>query len=111
MISLSGVAIVGLISSVIGLAVLLGGAVAVLFAYFRKSTRDILRQDNADLRTRLTTVEESHRNCEERLARNEATIKTLTDVVTGASAVAELKDIVDNNHQVVMAKLDQLSSV
>lgn len=108
MLALSGTAVVGLIGGALALAIALAGAVAVLVAYFRKSTRDILREDLNDVKGRLQTVESSEKNCKERLARAESTIKTLTDVVTGASAVAELKQIVDHNHNSIMAKLDQL---
>lgn len=109
MLAISGVAVLGLIGTAIGVATALGIAIAILFANFKKTNKDILRQDLQDVKARLVTVETAEKNCNERLARAESTIQTLTDVVTGASAVAELKEIVDNNHQSIMAKLDSLS--
>ena len=108
MLTLSGAGAIGLVTAVIGLAILLGGSVAVLFAYFKKTTKDILRVENSDLRDRLATVETSDKECKIRLAKAEATIKTLTEVFSGHSAVVELKALVDENHQKVMAKLDEL---
>lgn len=108
MFGLSASGAIALVSAIIGLAILLGGSIAVLFAYLKKTTKDILRVENSDLRDRLTTVEKAEDECKERLVRAESTIKTLTDVVTGASAVAELKETVERHHQTILARLDRL---
>lgn len=109
MLALSGVAVLTLIGTAIAVATAAGVALAILFTNFKKANKDILRQDIADLRGRLDTVEEAEKDCKRRLAANEATIVTLTEAVTKAAAVAELTLRVDENHQAVMAKLDALS--
>lgn len=115
MFAISGPAILGLVATVIGIATALGIAVAILFAHYKNQNKDILRKDIVDLNNRLSTVEESNvrlekseEDCKRRLAQNETTIATLTEAVTKAAAVAELTMRVDENHQAVMAKLNQL---
>lgn len=111
-------AAVQLVAAVVGLAVLLGGAVAVLFFFSKKNTQDFVRQENVDVKARLETVEKAvveakaaEAACQVRLVKAEATIATLTEVFSGNNAVIELKALVDTNHQVVMAKLEELHAV
>lgn len=96
------------VASVLGLAMLLGGAVAVLFSQLRRNTTQIVREENQDLRDRLRTVEQLEEECKERLTKAETTIQVVSDMVTGASAVAELATLVAFNHDEMLRRLDRL---
>lgn len=108
MIALSAFALVSLVSAVIGLAILLGGAVAVLFSQLKKNTNQIIRDENDDLTRRLKTVETKEEECKERLSKQEATTKVLTDMVTGTTAVADLSTVVAGYHAELVNRLDAL---
>lgn len=100
--------IVAFVSAALGLAILVGGALAVAYVYFRRNVTQLVREENADLRDRLRTVEGSEEQCKERLAKHEGTIQVLSDMVTGASAVAELTTVVAFNHDEILKRLDAL---
>lgn len=96
--------------AVLGLAVLLGAVIAVLFTQFRKNTMAILREENADLRLRLTTVEKHEKECKLRLAELETTTRHMADMLTGAAAVAELATTVAFNHNDLLKRLEKLAA-
>ena len=108
--AVSGSAILSVAGAVLGLAVLLGGVIAVLFSQLRRNTTAIVREENEDLRNRLRTVEMLEETCKERLASQEATTQVLSDMVTGASAVSELGALVGSNHEDVIRRLDTIDA-
>lgn len=117
MFSITGLELLGAAGAIFAILGILATTMAFFFSRYKEANKDILRKDIQDLNgnletvtNRLVMVETSEKNCQQRLARAEATIQTLTDVVTGASAVAELKEVVDKNHQSIMAKLNQLAT-
>lgn len=100
--------IIGFISAVLGLAALVGAAIAVLFSQLRKNTTQIVREENEDLRKRLVTVESAEEQCKDRLAKQEATTQVLSDMVTGASAVSDLAAVVTANHAEILKRLEAI---
>lgn len=108
MLAFTAMNLVAIVSGVVGLAILLGGAAAIGYTHFRKTARDVLRQENEDVNKRLDSVEKSEQQCQLRLAKAESTIQTLTDVFSGHNSVVELKAVVNDNHQTVIEKLDEL---
>lgn len=122
MTSISGQEAVNLVAGVVGVTLLLAGVIAVLFSQLRKNTTQIVRDENADLRERLVTVEgqvvaaeKREENCKERLTDLETTSRHLADMLTGASAVADLATLVAFHHDEQAAALrrvlDKLDSL
>lgn len=112
----SGGAVLSFAGAVMGLAVLLGGVIAVMLSQLRRNTTSIVREENEDLRQRLASVEAQEKECKEalatqaaahgeRMAKAEATMKVLSDMVTGASAVVELTTVVSTNHSETLNRL------
>lgn len=108
MLSVTAMNLVAIVSGVVGLAILLGGAAAIGYTHFRKTARDVLRQENIDVNKRLDSVEKSEQQCQLRLAKAESTIQTLTDVFSGRNSVIELKTVVNDNHQTILEILEDL---
>lgn len=101
-------AAVSFVAAVLGLAVLLGAVIAVLFSQLRRNTTALVREENEDLRKRLDTVIVAEKECSVRLAKQEATTKILSDLVTGTTAVKELSMIVTANHEAIVTRLDKM---
>ncbi len=110
----------------LGVAVTSGGVLAVVYVYFRRNVTQLVRDENQDQRHRIDTLSEAEKRCQqelrqerddrlaaeaawaERMAKAEGTMQTLSDMVTGASAVSELTTVVSFNHDEVLKRLDSL---
>lgn len=104
MLSLTGTEAISLVASVFGLAILMAGAIAVVFSQAKKNGRDYVRQENADLTVRLETVEKERDELKERVAALEGALA----VVSGMSAVTELRAAVTAYHEELTKRLDRL---
>lgn len=104
MLSLTGSEAIGLVTAVLMLASLMAGVIAVLFSQLKKNTNQIIRDENADLRSRLTTVEKERDALKERVAAMEGALA----VVTGNTAVAELRGALEGYHEELSRRLDNL---
>jgi predicted nuclease with TOPRIM domain len=97
----------GTVTTVLGIAGIVGAAVAVLLTAGTRETLRLLRDDNGDLRGRITTLEDKENNCQSRLARIEAENAVLRDMVTGQSAIAALSEKIDAHYRDLRTRLDR----
>ena len=93
------------LSTVLGIAGLVGATLAVLLTAGTRETLRLLRDDNGDLRGRISTLEDKENNCQSRLARIEAENAVLRDVVTGQSAIAALSEKIDAHYRDLLTHL------
>lgn len=110
MIAVAGSTAISFAAGVLGLAVLLGGVIAVLFSQLRRNTTSIVREENNDLRLRLETVEKRENECKERLAALETTTKHVVDMLSGAAAVTALETTVAFQHNEVLERLKAIDA-
>ena len=96
---------IGDVSTVLGLAGLVGAALAVLLTAGARESLRILRDDNGDLRGRITTLEDKENNCQARLAKIETENGVLRDLVTGQSAIAALGTQIEGHYQDLLRRL------
>lgn len=108
--AISGGDVLAFVGATLALAITLGGVLAVVFTYLKKTTKDIVREDRDDLQKRLHTVEEAEKQCNERLVSLESTTQHMADMLSGAAAVAELATTVAFNHDEILRRLDALNA-
>jgi|GEM_PF-4379103 hypothetical protein len=96
----------GDVSTVLGLAGLVGAALAVLLTAGARESLRLLRDDRDDLRGRIATLEDKENNCQVRLGKLEAENAVLRDVVTGQSAIAALSEKIDAQYRDLRTRLD-----
>lgn len=85
----------GLVITVLGIAGLVSGAYAVIRTNASQSTIRVLQDDNHALRGRVETLEASDQECKKQLEHVQAQNKLLSELVTGAPAIAEVKGAVE----------------
>lgn len=107
------IAIVGGLFGIVGL---LGSAIAILRANIVKGTLELYRENDNALRGRIDTLEAERAELEKQVSRQGGEITALKeertvlrDLATGASAVAELSEIVSGHHQEVVSLLTKLT--
>lgn len=96
---------VGDLSTVLGIAGLVGATLAVLLTAGARESLRLLRDDNGDLRGRITTLEDKEENCQSRLAKLEAENHLLRDMVTGQSAIAALGTQIEAHYRDLIRRL------
>lgn len=106
--SLSGA--VSLVAGVLGIAGLIGTALAVLITGRTKGTIQVLKDDNEALNGRVKTLETTEQACQKRLTAIEAQNAALTEVVTSAAKVDALADLVNVHHTEVLRRLEALGA-
>lgn len=92
-------------ATVLGVAGLLGAALAVVLTSWARQSLSLLRETNGDLVDRMKAIEGSENNCQARLAKIEAENGVLRDMVTGQSAIAALGAQIEANYRDLLTRL------
>lgn len=98
-------ALVALAVGVLGVAGLLGGALAILQSARAKTLIDLQRETITTLEKQKDAFEKELQEIRPRMAANEEKIALLTEMVTGAAKVDALASLVTARHEEVMAAL------
>ena len=93
------------IATILGIAGMVGAALAVLLTAGTRETLRLLRDDRDDLRARVSTLEGRENDCQTRLAKLEAENGVLRDLVTGQSAIAALGAQIEAQYQDLLRRL------
>lgn len=101
---------VSIVAAVLGIAGLIGTAMAVLIAARSKGTIEVLEKDNKALRDRMDTLESIEEECQKRLDKLEDLNRVLTETVTSAAKVDALSSKLDTHHADVIRRLEQLGA-
>lgn len=100
--------LVSLVAGVLGIAGLIGTALAVLISARSRGTIEVLEKDNSALRARMDTLEEIEDECQKRLDHLEQVNRTLTETVTSAAKVDALGITLTGYHQDLIRRLELL---
>ncbi len=100
--------LVSLVAGVLGIAGLVGTALAVLISARSRGTIEVLEKDNAALRGRMDTLESIETECQARLSALEAANQALTETVTQAAKVDALGLTLTGYHEDVIRRLELL---
>lgn len=103
-------AAVSFVAGLLGIAGLVGTALAVLITGRTKGTIQVLKDDNEALNGRVKTLETTEQECQKRLTAIEAQNAALTEVVTSAAKVDALSELVHVHHAEVLRRLDALGA-
>lgn len=101
-------------STILGIAGVIGAALAVLLTVSVRTTLSLLRDDNSDLRSRVSTLEQREHDCvarvtdlEQRLAEMAQQNAVLRDLATGQSAIAALGTQLEGWYRDLVARLER----
>lgn len=108
--------LIAVIGGLFGIVGLLGSAIAILRANIVKGTLELYRENDNALRGRIDTLESERTELEKQVSRQGGEIAglkeergVLRDLATGASAVAELGEIITAHHGEVVSLLTKLT--
>lgn len=103
-----GLNVVGEVSYLFAALVIVAGAAAIIRSQAIKTSVDLLREENRDLRSLMEAQKERLVSAEKEITALKETNRILTETVTNAAAVAALSKTIVDNHKAVMNKLGDL---